>query len=65
MIAKFPGKCYLCGNPITVGVDHYDFDKKRSYHSECQERADDSPSDEQRQLADRLGFKHYEETRIK
>lgn len=60
MLAKYPGRCYICGTPIEAGVDHYDLTAKRSFHSRCQEREDDKPDESQIQLADRLGFKHYE-----
>lgn len=62
MLAKYKSNCYICGTPIEPGVDFYDYDKKRSFHSRCQEREDDTPDESRLALADRLGFKHYERT---
>ena len=65
MIAKYPGKCYLCGSPITVGKDEYDFDQKRSFHRLCVEQEEEQgPTQEQIALADRLGFTHLSWERL-
>lgn len=59
MIAKYPGLCRYCKQPITVGVDEYDLTSKASYHRECEESQ--PPGPEAYVLADRLGFKPHAE----
>ena len=56
MIAKFPGKCSICGKAITVGVDEYDYETKTNYHRGCYEEADRKLRKAQEQLAEELGY---------
>lgn len=61
MISKYPGVCRYCKKPTLAGKDHYDLESKTGYHSKCQEDAENAPaSQEQYELADRLGYVHYD-----
>lgn len=55
ILAKFPGKCWMCGLPVVVGVDHYDTKTKRNSHILCEI---DPPFDREaaEQIAERCGF---------
>lgn len=57
MIAKYPARCSRCGKPITIGVDTYDYESKKSYHQSCETDAGESHG----QLADKLGFLDHAE----
>ena len=56
MIAKWPGKCGICGKPITPGVDTYGLEKKKSFHEDCLHKKDPFSDAEASDLADRCLF---------
>ena len=56
MIAKFPGICCYCLQPITPGKDEYDYETKQCWHPHCKENADSQPDPKQQDLANRLGY---------
>lgn len=57
MISCYSGKCVYCDGTTKAGVDHYDTERKESFHEACQ-IADENrpPGPEAIALADRLGF---------
>jgi hypothetical protein len=63
VIARYPAKCFVCGKSITVGIDEYDYDLKRSVHLACKAEDNPQPTAEQLALAEKLGFKPHEELR--
>lgn len=64
MKSKFSSKCrYGCGQPIAIGetID-YDKDLGGAAHVACADRVQcGKPDDDQKSLADRLGFKDANE----
>lgn len=61
MISKYNGTCVYCGKPTKAGVDHYDIENKRGYHSACEERQENAPpSAAAFSLAEDLGFIRYD-----
>lgn len=56
MIARYPGRCAICKEPITPDVDVYDTEQKKSFHEKCLNKADLFSANEAEQLAARLGF---------
>ena len=60
MIAKFQGKCIYCLQAITPGKDEYDYETKKCWHPHCKENADNQPDQQQRDLADRLGYTAFD-----
>ncbi|HEY6382035.1 MAG TPA: hypothetical protein VIY07_09550 [Pseudolabrys sp.] len=56
MISKYPGICIHCKRPTKAGVDHYDLDKKESYHAECRELAESGPTADEFAAAERCGY---------
>jgi hypothetical protein len=54
MIARFDGRCAICGKPIPKGSEMR-YENKRAYHPDCVES--EAPDiDEANRLADKLGF---------
>lgn len=58
--AKFDGRCAKCNGPTKRGED-IEYRDKKALHPSCaeEEGADEPPSPEQYELADRLGFRHF------
>ena len=60
--ARFQSRCKKCGGTIAEGsVIFYDGETKSPYHTQCRppEEAEQPPSREQFELADRLGFREF------
>ena len=59
MICRFSGPCKVCGGRIEKGEEcGYDAIAKKIYHHACQGQ-DSGDEDEQRAIADRLGFQPH------
>ena len=54
VLSKFNGTCSYCNRPTKAGLDHYDLDKKSSYHETCD--PSNRSLEQAHALADRLGF---------
>lgn len=63
MIARYPGVCMFCRNPIEVGVDIYDTEIKKAYHQACHEVQ--PPGPDAFRLAGELGFVPHEDAAIR
>ena len=63
MIAKYPGICSFCKQPIAVGVDTYDTETKKAFHQDC--FANQPPQPDAFRVAERLGFVPYTDEAIR